>query len=53
MMKPNDLTFKESIIKMYELLGENTIVLGYDELPGMDVIITIEKTKEDNENECI
>ena len=38
--------FKDAILRLYELMGDNSISFEYDELPGKEVTVTIED-KED------
>lgn len=38
-----EYTFKESVIKYYELMGLGSISLEYPELPGLEVTLSIEE----------
>lgn len=41
-----EYTFKDSILKLYELLGDANISFEYEEMPGKEVTVDI-KDKED------
>ncbi len=43
LINPEEYTFKDAVIKLYELMGLGGIVMHYDELPGLDVTLTIEE----------
>lgn len=43
MDEKNNYTFKDSVLKMYELMGLGSIVLEYPELPGLEVTLTIDE----------
>lgn len=42
----NEYTFKDSVLKMYELMGLGSITMEYEELPGIAVTLSLEE-KED------
>jgi len=40
-------TFKEAIVRLYELLGNTSIDFEYEELPDKEVTVTIEDKEDD------
>lgn len=38
-----EYTFKDSVLKMYELMGLGSITMEYDELPGVEVTLSLEE----------
>ncbi len=43
LINPEEYTFKDAVIKLYELMGLGEITMNYDELPGLDVVLSIEE----------
>lgn len=42
-INPEEYTFKDAVLKLYELMGLGSITMEYDELPGLDVTLTIDE----------
>ena len=42
-VNPEEYTFKDAVLKLYELMGLGSITMEYDELPGLDVTLTIDE----------
>lgn len=47
MINPEEYTFKDAVLKLYELMGLGEITMNYDELPGLDVTLSIEEHDND------
>ncbi len=47
LINPEEYTFKDAVLKLYELMGLGEITMNYDELPGLDVTLSIEEHEHD------
>lgn len=43
----DEYSFKDAVLKLYELMGLGSITMKYEELPGLNVTLTIEEQEED------
>ena len=46
-MQEKEYSFKESILRLHEMLGDTSISFEYDELPGKIVTVDIEDKQDD------
>lgn len=42
-VNPEEYTFKDAVLKLYELMGLGSITMEYDELPGLEVTLNIDE----------
>lgn len=42
----DEYSFKDAVLKLYELMGLGSITMEYEELPGLNVTLTIEEQED-------
>jgi hypothetical protein len=45
---PSEYTFKDAVLKLYELMGLGSVTMEYEELPGLEVTVSIDEQGAEN-----